>query len=266
MNREATLLAGGIGLGAALMYILDPDRGRRRRALLRDQLLSAAHRAPDVVGTAARDLSNRARGLAAEAGSMFSSDEVSDDVLVARVRSKMGRVVSHPHAVEVTADQGRVTLSGPVLAREVGELLSCASRVSGVTGVENRLEVHEEAGNVSALQGGRRRADRFEFFQENWSPMARLLAGVTGGALAAYGLSRRDPLSLAVGAAGVGLLARGVTNKDASRLVGAGAALFDSDPKRVADEDPVRVESPTESANTPHEPAENQPRAFGASA
>src|SRR5215204_3663603 len=68
MDREATLLAGGIGLGAALMYILDPDRGRRRRALMRDQFVSAGHRLPDAVGAIARDLSNRTRGLVAEAG------------------------------------------------------------------------------------------------------------------------------------------------------------------------------------------------------
>ena len=148
MNREVTLLAGGIGLGAALMYMLDPDRGRRRRALLRDQLVRVAHGTPDAVGAAARDLSNRARGLAAGVGSMLSSEEVSDEVLVARVRSKMGRVVSHPHAIEVTAAQGRVTLGGPVLAHEVEHLLSGVSRVRGVADVESRLEVHADAGNV----------------------------------------------------------------------------------------------------------------------
>src|SRR4051812_35769009 len=38
--------AGGlalVGLGAGLMYFLDPDRGRRRRALVRDQFIHALH-------------------------------------------------------------------------------------------------------------------------------------------------------------------------------------------------------------------------------
>src|SRR5215216_5482946 len=101
MSKELALL-GGVGLGAALMYSLDPDRGRRRRARVRDKVLSAAHRAPDAIGTTARDVRNRARGLAAEVGSMYAAAaEVADDVLVARVRSKLGRFVSHPHAVEV---------------------------------------------------------------------------------------------------------------------------------------------------------------------
>ena len=224
MNRELTLLAGGIGLGAAFMYMLDPDRGRRRRALVRDKLASAANKTPDAIGATARDLRNRARGLAAQAGSVFSIEEVSDEVLVARVRSWMGRVVSHPHAIEVAADQGRVRLSGPILASEVDDLLSCVRGVSGVTEVDDQLEAHDQAGNVPGLQGGvARPGDRFELMQENWSPTARLLAGAAGGALAAYGFSRRDPLSLALGAVGVGLLARGVTNMEMKQLLGINA-------------------------------------------
>ena len=61
------------------------------------------------------------------------------------MRSRIGRVVSHPHAIRVTARAGRVTLRGPILAEEVDELLACVSAVQGVTGVENWLEVHERA-------------------------------------------------------------------------------------------------------------------------
>jgi hypothetical protein len=248
-----------------MMYILDPDRGRRRRALVRDQLVSAGHRFPDAVGATARDLSNRTRALAAEAGSMLSGEgEISDDVLVARVRSKMGRVVSHPHAVGVTAEEGRVTLSGPILADEVDDLLSCVSRVRGVAGMENRLEVHDEAGNVSALQGGRRRSQQFEFFQANWSPTARLLAGLAGVTLAAVGLSRRDPISLALGVVGVSLVVRGVTNTELSRMVGVPGS--GSEAGREVGEDRTRVSSQIESGGASNEAAGNRPQALGASA
>ena len=91
MNRELTLMVGGIGVGAALMYLLDPDRGKRRRGLVRDKLVSAAKTTPRAIGVTTRDLSNRARGLASEAGSLFSSNEVTDEVLVQRVRSKNGK-------------------------------------------------------------------------------------------------------------------------------------------------------------------------------
>jgi uncharacterized membrane protein len=217
-------MAGGIGIGAALMYMFDPDRGKRRRALVRDKLASAANKTPDAIGATARDLSNRAEGLASQVASLFSSNEVTDEVLVQRVRSKMGRVISHPHAIQVKADHGRVTLSGPILAHEVSDLLLTVSTVSGVTEIDNQLETHEQAGNVSSLQGeGTRPGYRFQLMQENWSPTARVLAGLAGGALAAYALSQRDAVSLALGAVGVGLLTRGVTNMEMKRLVGVGA-------------------------------------------
>ncbi len=77
---------------------------------------------------------------------------------------------------------------------------------------------------MAGLQGGERRSgDRLDVMQEHWSPTTRLLAGAAGGALAVYGLSRRDPLSLGLGAIGVGLITRGVTNLEMKDLVGLGA-------------------------------------------
>ena len=64
MGRAMTLLAGA-GLGAGLMYLLDPQMGRRRRALARDQMAHLAHEAKDAAGVVAKDMKNRARGLAA---------------------------------------------------------------------------------------------------------------------------------------------------------------------------------------------------------
>jgi uncharacterized membrane protein len=223
MNRELALLSG-IGLGATLMYLVDPDRGKRRRALMRDRLARATHKVPDAISATARDISNRVQGLTAEATSAFSSEDVSDEVLVARVRSKLGRIVSHPSSVEVAANQGRVVLSGPILAHEVNDLLACLRAVPGVREVDNLLKVHKQTSNVPGLQGGEPRSgDRFDLMQENWSPTSRLLAGAAGGALAVYGLSRRDAISLSLGAIGIGLIARGVTNLEMKRLVGLGA-------------------------------------------
>ena len=41
-------LAAGLGLGAGLMYYLDPDRGSRRRTHARNQLIHASHRLPEA--------------------------------------------------------------------------------------------------------------------------------------------------------------------------------------------------------------------------
>ena len=65
------MLLGGIGLGAALMYLFDPERGRGRRARLSDQLASKANRLGDKAEAKARDLRNRAQGMMHEAGTWF---------------------------------------------------------------------------------------------------------------------------------------------------------------------------------------------------
>ncbi len=66
-NDNLTFL-GGLGTGLAVMYLVDPARGRRRRHLIRDRAVHAAHRLSDGIGTTSRDLKHRTSGLVAEAG------------------------------------------------------------------------------------------------------------------------------------------------------------------------------------------------------
>jgi hypothetical protein len=222
MNKVLTLGAG-LGIGTISMYLLDPDRGKRRRALVRDKFLWAQRKTGDCLGITTRDVKNRVRGMVTTVQSRFTSDEVSDTVLIDRVRSKLGRIVSHPRAIEVAAEDGRVTLSGTILEAEVDHLLACVSGIRGVQDVVNKLEAQKDASNHPALQGGRdRQHHRFEFMQENWSPAARLVAGAAGASLAIYGGARRDTLGAGMGTAGLLLLTRGITNKQFSRLVGFG--------------------------------------------
>ena len=220
MNKGLTFGAG-LGLGTGLMYLLDPDRGRRRRALLRDKGTWAARKTGDCIRVTARDLRNRTQGIT---HLHFSSEPVDDRKIAERVRSKLGRVVSHPSAIEVNAQDGAVTLSGPILVDEIPELLACVNDVRGVKQVINNLEAHEQADNHPALQGGReRQGAQFEFFQENWSPAARVLAGAAGASLAAYGGARRGALGAGLGTAGLLLLTRGITNTGIKRLAGFGS-------------------------------------------
>jgi uncharacterized membrane protein len=214
---------GGIGLGAGLMYILDPARGNRRRAIFKDKVVSGLNKTGDAIGTTSRDLGHRTYGLFSSIGSLFSRGEVSDEKLVARVRSKLGRVVSHPHAIEVIVNEGRVTLSGAILADEVDDLLEVVSSVGGVVDIVNRLEVHNEAGDHPDLQGGvDRPGESFELLQTNWSPAIRVLASAAGGTLAFYGFKRKDPIGIALGILGSGFALRAITNKEVTRLVGVG--------------------------------------------
>jgi hypothetical protein len=63
--QHALSFLTGAGLGAGLMCLLDPQEGRRRRALARDKIVHAAHEVRDTAGVVAKDVKNRARGLAA---------------------------------------------------------------------------------------------------------------------------------------------------------------------------------------------------------
>lgn len=64
MHRTTTLLTSA-GLGAGLMYFLDPNRGRQRRAQIRDKMARIGHRIQDTRDVVVRDVRNRMRGLAA---------------------------------------------------------------------------------------------------------------------------------------------------------------------------------------------------------
>jgi osmotically-inducible protein OsmY len=168
--RTGAMLLSGLGLGAALMYVLDPERGKRRRALVRDKAVRTAHKASDRLDARSRDWKNRARGAAAELKAMKRSEDVSDPVLEERVRAEIGRAVSNPGSIEVTAIGGSVTLSGSVLASEVDDLLSAARAVRGVEDITNRLQVYETPGDVPGLQGARGPRGKAERGSDRWEP------------------------------------------------------------------------------------------------
>ncbi len=86
LNTCLTFLAG-MGLGAALMYIFDPERGRSRRAYLSDKVTSAANETREAVTGTARDLSNRAQGALAEAGITSPPQEQKEQTGAARAKS-----------------------------------------------------------------------------------------------------------------------------------------------------------------------------------
>ena len=215
---------GAVGAGVALMYFLDPNTGRRRRSLVRDKVVRAAHRTGDAVDATSRDLKNRARGVVAELRGRLDGGDVDDDTLTERVRARIGAVLGRPAGVQARVQDGRVILSGPILADDVDRLLRRVGAVRGVKDVESDLEVHAEPGNVPGLQG-RKRLPRggevFELWQEHWSPTARLLTGLVGGRLIVAGLRRFDHLGFSIAAAGLGLFSRAATNVPLAREASA---------------------------------------------
>jgi osmotically-inducible protein OsmY len=153
------LILGCTGLGAGMMYMLDPRLGRRRRALVRDKAQASWRRMGKFISATARDVRHRTYGLIVETRAQLRAADVPEDrVLVARVRAQIGHMVSHAGSIDVTAHQGRVTLSGSFPAHEVEKLLSAVASVAGVTAVVNRLEVNHAT--ASAAGGQRHNATR----------------------------------------------------------------------------------------------------------
>jgi hypothetical protein len=153
MRRNSLSFTTSLLLGAAVMYLLDPVSGRRRRALLRDQTVRLVNDCTDWCTGLTRDLRNRASGVRARLRPL-DQGVVDDEVLEARVRTALGRATSHPGAIDVISVNGIVTLTGPVLANEHDAIWRAVSRVAGVQDVIDQLTLHESAGSIPALQGG----------------------------------------------------------------------------------------------------------------
>lgn len=206
---EAAVIAAGT-------YFFDPDEGRRRRGMLRGRLHHLLSAMQEEIDAGLQDLANRLTGVAARVRGALAHEQVDDDVLVERVRAKIGRVISHPRAVHVTASGGEVTLDGVVLAHELDALMRAVRHVRGVKRVKEALAVHERPDGIPSLQGGNGHAEfprAVRVVQRTWSPAARLVTGVAGGALMACGLRHHRALPGVLSlAAGVALLVGSGTN------------------------------------------------------
>ena len=191
MTSAASSTLIGAGVGAGLMFLLDPSRGARRRALVRDKFVRAAYKTRDAAGATSRDLSNRLTGLAARTQSRLADEPADDSVVVERVRAKLGRVASHPRAIDVLANDGIITLRGDVLVSEVPWIIGCVGDVAGVRQVRNEMTAHPRANGVPSLQGKSERPGWWStWLREGWSPTAMLATGV-GAAAIAVAIARR---------------------------------------------------------------------------
>ena len=237
----ASLILAAAG-GAIASTAVNAFRDASRRARARNRVTSAATHTVDLMGKAVRDAKNRASGAAASAKGLMRKDDASDEKLVARVRSRLGRAVSHPHAIQVSATNGHVVLSGPILRSEVEHLLREVRRVRGVRGIENKLEVHPSSKNVPSLQGPGRPPRAPELLQERWTPSLRVGAAVVGAVAAGAGAIRL-PRAIGVGLTGFGslLLARAVFDEPLRRFLGLGGTR-----RSVEVQKTITIEAPVE--------------------
>ena len=79
MNKKLALV-GGLGLGAALMYLFDPDRGRGRRAAIREKAEDVTNKAGEYAEKVSQDLRDRASEVIAEAKGIFKGADSQSDL------------------------------------------------------------------------------------------------------------------------------------------------------------------------------------------
>lgn len=138
-NRQAFLAGLGIGLG--LTYFVDPRLGHNRRRRISARIQHNLTEAADALSGRRDDVIHRAYGRFARLRARMTADPASDVVLAERVRAEMGHVVSHAHAIQVSAAGGQVRLAGSVRAEELGPLLDRVASVPGIRGIDNQLRV-----------------------------------------------------------------------------------------------------------------------------
>lgn len=201
------------------MYFLDPARGARRRALVRNKAVHVAKQERRFLQKGARDARHRGAGMLARLRTQRLG--IPDIVLVERVRAELGRHVSHAGSIDVVAHNGLVTLRGPIFKDEVRGLLRATQGVRGVKAVENRLEPHEHDDRVPGLQG-EGRVSRPIHRREHWPPAYRLAMSGAGLAAASFGLFRGGLLGRAIAAGGGALLLRAAMDRPLRKLLGIG--------------------------------------------
>ena len=88
MNKLFGVLVS-VGVGAVAAYMLDPERGRTRRALARDKAVAATNRVNDILEGKSRHWSNVARGYVAEARSLFGRGQQAAEDAVTQVPKRL---------------------------------------------------------------------------------------------------------------------------------------------------------------------------------
>lgn len=150
---------GTLVAGAAAMYFLDPQRGRGRRAYVRDQFTHIVNETGTAFRKTGTHLRNKMQGVAASTRGQVSSltgrgDQPSGERLLQRIRSELGHVISRPTDIQLMTDAGGVvTIYGRIPSAEVDALCSCVSNVPGVSRVINRAEVQDGSGASSSAGG-----------------------------------------------------------------------------------------------------------------
>ncbi len=138
------LLALGALVGAALVYLFDPQSGRRRRAMLRDRSTALVRQGGRKSARMGRAAAAEAYGVSQKVQHLKEEPKDFDDATLAqKVQSEIFRDADVPKGqINVNAENGKVYLRGEVGQPElIKDLEKRARKVQGVQDVENLLHL-----------------------------------------------------------------------------------------------------------------------------
>jgi uncharacterized membrane protein len=210
-------LLTGAAAGALLMYMLDPDRGRARRSQTSERILGVGRQTGATLSNAWERVGSRFSGTAGRA-----VEEVMDTAGRVASSARPDGAADRPMSESVSrpARDAGSTLSGSMsqvkqaASNVAGRVRQAMQGMPGMRGMSDMPSTRSMSGSTD-MRGG-------------WAPAVRSSAMFGGGILGLYGLMRRSPIGMALGLAGIALLARGITNQPLRAMMrgqGLGQAL-----------------------------------------
>jgi hyperosmotically inducible periplasmic protein len=159
MLRSTLKFVKGAAIGATTTYYLDPDRGRARRARLRDQLLAAGRRGARSAGRRARYQLGRVKGRAMRSLGRGRFEPVDDRLLAGHLRGVLGRVQGPTDQLTTEVVDGVVRLRGEVASpADRQRIVSALACEPGVVRVEDLTHLPGEGppNKADSLDAARR--------------------------------------------------------------------------------------------------------------
>ncbi|HET9879034.1 MAG TPA: BON domain-containing protein [Candidatus Limnocylindria bacterium] len=140
-------MALGLGAGALGTYLLDPDRGRSRRARLADQAAALVRRGGRQLERTTRTVTSTVEGKAQALRNLGPGDApATDAALIDRVESEVFRDRSLPKgSININAENGVIVIRGELPEVATRDRLVGAIRgVPGVSDVKDLTNLAEE--------------------------------------------------------------------------------------------------------------------------
>ena len=135
------------GTGVILMFVLDPDRGRSRRAHARDRLAGSIRRTSGRLARGIRYAAATATGMGYRlTRHPQAATELDDTTLAHKVETELFRDPTVPKGrMNINAEHGTVVLRGRAHSRDQIERIMVATiGIDGVRGVQSLLRADED--------------------------------------------------------------------------------------------------------------------------